>query len=522
MSTVDRRRFLGLSGLAVVGGIASVGIGTGFSFGRVLNGSGEPGVLVRSGAHLPPAFRRPLPIPPVLRPTRSDTATDYYEITQRAADVEYLPGLRTPSWTYNGSFPGPTLITRSGRRAVVTHRNELPRPVVVHLHGGHMPADSDGYPGDTILPGDGSSVSHDMSVPGNPVVGSRDYVYPGKQRAATLWYHDHSMGFTGATVYRGLAGFHLVRDDEDDALPLPKGDRDIPLMITDRSFAADGQFAYPSLAPNLTVPGVTDDHLNGVLGDVVLVNGAPWPALPVDRQRYRFRILNASNCRRYGLRLDPPPPDGDPTFTQIGSDGGLLSRPLTHESIDVAPAERFDVVLDFARYAPGTRVRLVNTLATDRTGEVMCFDVSDRTPQDTTAIPDELSSVEYLDPRQAVRTREFLFQSQNGDPGWSINGEPYTPGTVLAHSRLGDLELWRFTSDVHHPVHVHLNHFQVTRRSNGGPGPYDAGWKDTVDLLPAQAMEVAIRFTDYPGRFVFHCHNLEHEDMGMMADFTTI
>ncbi|MFC8943691.1 multicopper oxidase family protein, partial [Streptomyces griseoincarnatus] len=343
--------FLGLTGAAVALGAA------GFA-GRDLLRPGQPGLVLPSQAPLPGRFEIQLPVPPVLRPTSSDGTTDYYDVVQQVADLEILPGLRTEAWTYGGSFPGPTIVSRSGRRAAVRHRNELPRPTVVHLHGGHTPAESDGYPMDLVMPAD-----------------RRDYTYPMEQRAATLWYHDHQHGFTGPAVWRGLAGFHLVHDDAEDALHLPAGDRDIPLMITDRSFAADGGFHYPLVDPSMAEHGVQDRYMDGVLGDVVLVNGAPWPALDVARARYRLRFLNASNARRYRLELDPQPSDGG-ALVQVGSDGGLLARPITHDAIDVAPGERFDVVVDFARFAPGTRVRLLNRLGEGRTTEVMCFDVS--------------------------------------------------------------------------------------------------------------------------------------------------
>jgi len=158
------------------------------------------------------------------------------------------------------------------------------------------------------------------------------------------------MDFTGPQVYRGLAGFHLVHDAQEEALPLPKGQRDIPLMICDRAFAEDGSFRYPSIDPSLRgEPGVTDEFMQGVLGDVILVNGAPWPVLEVTNMRYRLRILNASNARRYRLALDAPPREG-PAFTQVGSDAGLLGRPIGHQEIEIAQAERFDVIVDFSSY----------------------------------------------------------------------------------------------------------------------------------------------------------------------------
>jgi FtsP/CotA-like multicopper oxidase with cupredoxin domain len=331
------------------------------------------------------------------------------------------------------------------------------------------------------------------------------------------------MDFTGPQVYRGLAGFHLVHDDEEDALPLPKGERDIPLMICDRAFDEDGSFRYPALDPSLrSTPGVEADFMEGVLGDVVLVNGAPWPVLEVDAARYRLRILNASNARRYRLALEPAPSEGAP-FVQIGSDGGLLERPVDHASIDIAPAERFDVVVDFSAFRPGSELTLVNRLGEDDTARVMRFRVTRRASDDS-RIPDSLSRIERLDPAKAVRTRTWEFRrgTVNGHAGWAINGNAFDPSRMDAQPQLGEIEIWRFATDLHHPVHVHLDPFQVVDRRGRGPGQFDSGWKDTVDVRPAEIVDVAVRFTDYRGPYLLHCHNLEHEDMAMMAAFETV
>lgn len=513
-----KRRTLLRAGLLTAGvGVA----GAGWPAAQMALGPAEPGKLLRSQVPPPPRYQARLPIPIQLSPIASDAASDYYEITQCAADLPILPGLTTHAWTYGGTFPGPTIVSRSGRRTVIRHHNALPVPVAVHLHGGHTPPDSDGYPLDLIEP-QGAKITDGDSGMGsgmsrNSVVGQREYVYPMRQRAATLWYHDHRMGYTGQAVWRGLAGFHIVHDDEEADLPLPKGDRDIALMIADRSFAADGSFQYP-----LTDGGdVAAPYMNGVLGDVVLVNGAPWPVLDTDPARYRFRILNASNARRYRLRLDPPPPEG-PAFTQIGSDGGLLAGPVTHDAIDIAPAERFDVVVDFSRYRPGTRVRLLNTLGTQSTTHVMRFDVIGTDRSDESTVPERLSETcAPLDRRRATTTRTFLF-GQGRSGVWTINNKPYAPGSPVATPRIGDVEIWRFITDVRHPIHVHLNPFQVVSRNNRPPGRFDHGWKDTIDVAPAEAVEVIVRFTDYRGTYLVHCHNLEHEDMAMMADFVTV
>ncbi|MEV0339362.1 multicopper oxidase domain-containing protein [Nocardia sp. NPDC050713] len=517
VSRMSRRGLLAAgAGFGVAATLGAAGVR-----GGMLLTPGQPGRLLPSSAPLPPAFRVPLPVPPILAPVRTDSEADYYEIIQRETDLAILPGLRTPAWTYGGSFPGPTIRARAGRKSVVRHRNELPHPVVVHLHGGHTPADSDGYPMDVILPrGDAAAPTahHGEHVATQVSYGERDYHYPNNQRAATLWYHDHRHGFTGPAVWRGLAGFHLITDDEEAALPLPTGERDIPLLVADRSFAEDGSFAYPQADPALRVPGVTDAYMNGVLGDVLLVNGAPWPRLEVDPSRYRFRLLNGSNARRYRLSLDPPPPGGG-GLVRIGSDGGLLERPVADDAIDLSPGERVDLVVDFARYRPGTLVRLRNEFGSGRTTEVMRFDVTGSPRRDDTAIPERLSRIDALDPSTAVAVRTFHFQLR--EHGWAINGKLYAPGEPLARPKLGTVEIWRFLTDFHHPVHVHLDPFQVIGRNNRAPGRFDAGWKDTVDIHPTEAVEVAVRFTDYPGPFMLHCHNLEHEDMAMMADFVT-
>jgi FtsP/CotA-like multicopper oxidase with cupredoxin domain len=511
---MNRRAVLGLGAAAVGVGV----VGTGWPLVAKLVGPGQPGRLLRSQTALPAPYQAALPVPRRLAPVRVDPTTDYYEITQQVAQLRILPGLPTAAWTYGGTFPGPTIVSRSGRRTVVRHRNTLPQPVVVHLHGGHTPADSDGYPIDLILPASGAMpAAHDMAGMGGDVaMGERTYAYPMNQRAATLWYHDHRMGHTGAAVWRGLAGFHLVDDDESDALPLPRGRRDIPLMIVDRSFAADGSFRYPENPGG----GVTDPYMNGVLGDVILVNGAPWPVAQIDPARYRLRLLNASNARRYRLELDPQPPGGS-ALVQIGSDGGLLARPAGHDALEMAPAERLDVVVDFSRYRPGTQVRLVNRLGSGSTAEVMRFDITGEDRGDDSAVPDQLGAdVVALSPRRAAATRTFAFRQGRGGT-WTINDLAYQPGRALARPKLGTVEIWRFVTDFHHPVHLHLNHFQVLSRNGGKPGAYDAGWKDTVDVRPSEAVEIITRFTDYQGTFLLHCHNLEHEDMAMMGDFIT-
>jgi FtsP/CotA-like multicopper oxidase with cupredoxin domain len=513
---MSRRGFLGL-----LGGAAALAALPACSSGATAGSTGE---VLASSVPLPEPFRVPLPVPPVARPVGVDAAgAELYRVTQRVAEVEILPGVRTPILGYDGIFPGPTFETRRGRPVVVRHRNELPVPTVVHLHGGHTPAEHDGWPLDLVLPvGDTSDWSGHHGMVGDLAAGEREHRYPNDQRAATLWYHDHRMDFTAPAVYRGLAGFHIVRDDEEDALALPRGERELPLMICDRAFADDGSFAYPGLDQGMrSLPGVEDEWMEGVLGDVVLVNGAPWPVHEVDAARYRLRLLNASNARRYRIALTVPGAPAVP-LVQIGSDGGLLAAPVTHEAIEMSPGERFDVVVDFSALPVGTEVTMVNGLDPGRAGDVMRFRVV-RRAADESRVPERLADVEPLVAAGAPqRTFQFTRGAVGDHRGWTINGASFDPNTSLADIPLGRTEVWRFVTDVHHPVHVHLDAFQVLRRGNGKPSAYDGGWKDTVDVRPAEVVDVAVRFSDHAGRFVFHCHNLEHEDMAMMATIRTV
>ena len=487
---------------------------------------GSAGTLLRSAAKLPEPFNVPLPVPPVLEPVRSDASADYYEITQKVSQAEILPGLKTEVWGYNGIFPGPTIESRRGRKTIVRHRNELPVPTVVHLHGGKTPHEHDGYPTDFIMPVGGWESGHGGHG-GNTNEGMKEYVYPIDQPAATLWYHDHRMDFTGPQVYKGLAGFHVIRDEVEESLRLPEGERDIPLMICDRSFARDGSFRYPSIDPSLKGrPGVEKEYMSGVLGDCILVNGAPWPYLEVTDTLHRLRILNTSNARRYRLALDPSPQEGT-SFVQVGSDQGLLAAPINHEEIEIAQAERFDVIVDFSAYSVGDEVTLINELGEGGTARIMRFIVAHKGAEDS-HIPSKLADFRPLSRSDATVEREFRFArggaKMNGTTLWTVNGKPFDPDRIDAVPELGTVELWKIRAlNVEHPFHIHLAPFQVLTSGGGGdPGPYNSGWKDTVNLDNGGDVELLIKFDGYRGKYVFHCHNLEHEDMMMMANFEVV
>lgn len=514
---ITRKKFLRLTG----GAIATLPLGS-MAFTACSKRLALSDNWGRKDAIAITPFQVPLPVPPVLQPVRSDSTTDYYEITQKAGEIEILPGLRTPIFGYNGSFPGPTISVSSGRQVVVRHQNELPVPTVVHLHGGKTPPESDGYATDLILPIHATETERATHAE-HPTVGGighgfKDYTYPNQQPSATLWYHDHRDMFTGPQVYKGLAGFYLIHDAVEEALPLPKGDQDIPLMISDHIFNEDGSFFYPSLDPELHEPGLANGYHNGVQGNTILVNGAPFPFLEVSNTRYRFRFLNASNRRIYKLALDPAP--AEVAFTQIGSDGGLLPAPVPQTKLVMAPAERFDVVIDFSHYAVGTQVGLRNLDGEGATSQVMRFDVV-RSQLDDSTIPAQLApDWETLDPEQAEATRRIILR--RAGKRFQINGKEFDPNRTDIYPRLGSTEIWEIFADIPHPFHMHLAHFQVLSRNNQAPAPWDIGWKDTVRVGSREIVRVIPRFTPYRGKFMYHCHMLEHEDLGMMDNFEVI
>jgi FtsP/CotA-like multicopper oxidase with cupredoxin domain len=491
-------------------------------------GLSGPGRKLQSKRPLPRQFVTPLPIPPVAKPVRTENGVDHYELVEREGSARILPDARTTVWGFDGRFPGPTFDVPARTPIVVTVRNELPVPTSTHLHGGVTEPDSDGYATDLVVPRGfntrdlhGGGHGGSMAAPSDFTLHEleKDYRYDLRQSGATLWYHDHRMDFSGPQVWRGLAGMFLVRDPDEEALGLPSGDKEIPLLICDRAFEEDGSFQYPSLDRRLrNIPGVEEAYMDGVLGDVMLVNGAPWPRLEVSNTRYRLRILNACNARPLDLALEPGTP-----FTQIGSDIGLLGSPQELESVPVSPAERFDVIVDFSKYPVGSEVTMVNRLGEEGTAQVMRFVVA-REEQDTSTVPDRLTDYEKLNPDDAVTTRVFDFRigARGQDTDWTINGKGFNASEYLAEPELDTVELWRFTSDFTHPVHVHLGHFQVLSRDGGDPEPKDAGWKDTVEVRAYDVVEVLVKFTGFKGRYMLHCHNLEHEDMAMMVNFRTV
>ncbi len=468
----------------------------------------EPGAASEASPVLEPFVDR-LPIPRDSVPVMHGK-TAHHTLVMKAGLTRLHRDLpRTVIWGFNGIYPGPTLRAVKGQPMVVRQINrlpvvDLPDPVhgmpgglpAVHLHGGHVAPEHDGHPREFISQG-----------------GFRDYHYPNSQRAMSLFYHDHSHGHTGRRVYHGLAGAYLIEDPEEQLLNLPRGEFDIPLLIQDRVVTGSGQLVY-SL-----------DHASreaGVFGDLLLVNGVVQPHLPVKARKYRFRIINGSNARIYELQLSSGRP-----LIQIGTDGGLLPGPVEKKVIHLSPSERADVVIDFSAEPVGSKVVLRNCAGcTGSTSALMRFDVMEAAVDDST-VPDCLSSWENLpvDSQAPIRQFELNRRTIHGEVFWVINGKVYDMAAPpIATVQHGAVERWRFTNPTNHPhpVHIHLVQFQVININGIPQDPAWHGWKDTFVAPVNGEITVMARFSGYTGRYLMHCHNLEHEDLGMMADFEIV
>jgi spore coat protein A len=344
------------------------------------------------------------------------------------------------------------------------------------------------------------------------------YHYPNEQRATTLWYHDHAMDKTAPNVLRGLAGFYLIGDEEEDAAQLPSGEFDIPLLIQDILFWPNGTHRY-DLAPNgLPLGNYGGTHL--------YVNGELTPYLNVQQRKYRFRIANGAVARSFNLRLS----DGSavtPVMTQVGSDLGLLRSPVGITLVVLQPGERFDCVIDFSNWPIGSVITLRNdSPLAPLQPDVLQFRVQQAAVSNSPPIPATLSTVVPLDPAQAVITRQVQF-----GPGISIGGLLFSPLRVDAYPVANTIEIWNITNVnvPPHPFHMHLIGFQVLSINGASPPPSLQGWKDTVSVpgrvgtVPGYVtLIMKFEALSTNARYVFHCHRLNHEDAGMMSQFQVV
>lgn len=458
-------------------------------------------------------------------------------------EVPVFPGNPTRVWRYHAevhkgdrarivemprSYLGPIIKVNQGEKIRIRFRNTIPEASIVHWHGLHVPAIMDGHP--RYVVSQGQSYLYEFEV---------------KNRAGTYWYHPHPHGRTGPQVYRGLAGLFLVSDAEERAAGLPDGEYDVPLVIQDRTFDPQNQLLYMS--------GNRMEQMTGFLGDLILVNGMPDFTLPVSTSAYRLRLLNGSNSRIYKLAWE----DGRP-LTIIGTDGGLLEKAIYRRYAFLSPGERLEIWSDFSDDPVGYKTSLLSLpfesggMGAGRMGRGMMMGgrmgQNQRLPDGVTfpvlkvkvtrpvktnyRLPEILSEIGPAKPKDAVnyfRPRQFYLTMRHMQ--WTINGRVFQMEEVTDDEivRLGTAEIWEIDNtgggmmnmmNMPHPIHLHGKQFRVIERLGVAHNGYvDEGRKDTVLLMPGERVRILVDFDDYPGMFLYHCHNLEHEDMGMMRNY---
>jgi spore coat protein A len=467
----------------------------------------------------------------------------------------------TRLWGYEERYPGPLIEAMRGTPVEIRWENRLPLRhlfevdphihgamppapavrTVPHLHGSRTSSESDGLPEKWYTPGR-----------------SAVYSYPNDQRAATLWYHDHAVGITRLNVYAGLSGLYLLRDEQESGMNLPSGEHEVGLILQDRTLDDQGQLVYAPTNEDgkKLAPGVWGPEF---FGQLPVVNGAIYPFLEVEPRLYRLRILNGANSRFFSLFFNmaerPTDVPSIVSFHQIGSDGGLLASAAELNKVLLGPAERADIIVDFSAFA-GRTITLSNSAPSPYPGwtmfraeypplnELMQFRVGRSTGGGKTFSMPSPVQLARINPADAVVTRDFVLTERMDAEGRSlgvrINGKGYDD-PVAEFPKLGTIEKWRFinTTDDAHPMHLHLVQFQILERQgfNYGaflqgkleftgevrrPDPNEAGWKDTAIVSPHDVLTILVPFEGYAGRYVYHCHMLEHEDNDMMRPYEVV
>ncbi len=464
----------------------------------------------------------------------------HYSLIASAGNSNFLLGLTTPTLGLNGSYLGPTLRFARDDQIAMHVQNSLGEDTTIHWHGLHVPAKADGGPGQIITAG-----------------GSWHPEFTVMQKAGTFWYHSHMLGKTGEQVYRGLAGMIIIDDDESRQLGLPSdyGVDDIPLIVQDRRFNADGSFAYVSSQM---------DIMTGMFGDTILVNGTVAPVFAPSTSKVRFRLLNAANARTFTFAFA----DGR-QFQQVASDGGLLSASLDLVQLELAPAERAEIVVDFSDGQPTSLLSLpmddnspfaeqgmMRNMHPMNTETFIILELQPQSRLQTSAsFPAMLTSIRRMAESEAVRTRHFTLSmimgmgmgmamrggsggagqaNQGGGSGMMMMGEGNNPFRIndqvmrmdVINERvpMGDTEIWEIYNDsmMMHPFHIHHSQFQILDRNGVPPAPSEMGFKDTVKVGPGETVRFIMHFENFldpDTSYMYHCHILEHEDNGMMGQF---
>lgn len=451
---------------------------------------------LNSGRPTPPAagstsFSQPLRIPELASSAVEDGVRVFHLDVQEGR-TSFVPQGETPTLGYNGSYLGPTLVAERGERVRVEVDNSLDESTTVHWHGMHLPAAMDGGPHTPIAAG---------------ATWSPEWVVD--QPAASLWYHPHLHGRTREQVDAGLAGMFLLTDDEEGALALPRdyGVDDVPLIVQDRSFSADGAFA-----------GGLSMQFDGVLGDTILVNGTVSPYFEATTERVRLRLLNGSSARMYSFAFD----DGR-EFALIGTDGGLLAAPVPATTVPLSPGERAEIVVTLS---PGEDV-VLRSEAPDPAlnAGAAAFDVIEvraaASLRPSPEVPRTLVGLPEVSEADAAAQRTFVMS------GHDINDRQMDLGRADFVATVDTTEVWTVRNDnpLPHSFHVHDTQFRVLTVDGAPPPPRLSGWKDTIALEWDREYRLLLRFEDYADPttpYMYHCHLLWHEDQGMMGQFLVV
>ena len=432
----------------------------------------------------------PLPIPELLDPTFDGEGVAYYDLKIGKSRHDYQQAALTDTYSYNGmSVLGPTLRLRTGDSVVISVTNELDEITTAHWHGADVPAEDDGGP-------------HSLIEPGETWVADFDVIQP----AATLWYHPHAHGSTAEHVYRGGAGLIIIEDDNPAAATLPAtyGVDDIPVIIQDKDFAEDGQLDF-----------AIDPGDEGNLYDTLTVNGAINPFVEVPEGLVRLRLLNGSQARIYRLSVEGA------DMTKIASDGGYLARPVVIERLVLAPGDRAEIIVNVGMESAA--------LVDSRLGRVLELRPNG-SALGTGTLLDKLATIERISESEITVDRSFHMNDARNfwefDPSWAINGVQFDMSRIDARVKLGDTERWTLSSDDgQHVFHPHQTQFQILAINGEPPPPEESGWEDSVLVNGQREVVIAARFDTYIAEdtpYMFHCHILDHEDLGMMGQFLVI
>ena len=442
------------------------------------------------------SFKNQLKIPPQIFGEKIED-TIHFNLNIQKGISNFLPGKNTKTYGINGSYLGPTIRLKAGEKVSLNWHNNLDEKTTMHGHGMHVPPSMDGTPHQTILP--------KKSWSANYIV---------KQKACSNWYHPHTMGKTAEQVLMGLGGMILIDDKESLSLPLPKryGIDDIPIIVQDRLFKRDGNFAYPKTMRTI---------MHGFRGNRFLINGTLAPYVEVEANLLRLRLLNASNARIYSFGIR-----GVKTFL-IAGDNSLLENAIRIQKVTLSPAERAEIIIDL-KDMKGKKFYLRDYLSKTNLLEI-------RVTKDAKVlnqIPKNLTKLEPIQLNKVVNRRYFHL-SMKGPGRLVINGEKMNLNKINEIVKRGEYEIWEIYNEpmgmmgMIHNFHMHGNHFRVISRNGNKRAvkPWERGYKDTVMIKPGESVEILVHHTDYSDSkipYMYHCHILEHEDAGMMGQFTVI